>query len=205
MKSAPDCAPVRAWRNRVGARRLARTCRAAVLIGGLCAGGAAAQPPSDVWPEHVGTVLELLQAETRRAIESVQPRHATPGTPAAEGTGRPARPAAAVIELAALYGTRDSLTAIVYVDGVRKAYRPGAALPYAGAGSAHEYRLVRIVDTCVVLRKGARGALRTACFQPGASAPRPAVHADGPGLDGPGRDRAGHGAALGAPLPAPMP
>ncbi len=167
------------------------------LVGGLCLGAAAqvgASPPEHAWHANASSVLELLQADTRRAFEGLRaaepPRDAAPAAPVNSG------PKADRIELAALYGTAGRFTAVVYVNGVRKEYRPGAKLPYAGGGSASEYRLLRIVDSCVILQKAKAARVRSACF-------RPASEADtAPSLAGSTALAAGDpGAALNTPLP----
>src|SRR5690606_25504498 len=106
------------------------------------------------WREQITSVLELMQQDARKARQAAGLE--SPRTVAPERTA-----AAAVddrLQLTALYGSAGALTVVVHVNGARKEYRPGATLPYGGAGSRKEYRLERIVDTCVVLRKpGARG------------------------------------------------
>ena len=134
--------------------------------------------PAD-WQAGATHVRELVQAELRGPVE-----------PAPVSA---ARPAPAPPRLVALYGTAGHYTVILDVDGVRKEYRPGASLPYGGQGGATEYRLVRLIDTCVVLRRGAQGRLRTACYVP---QPAP-VLAPAPGSPA----AAAAGDVLSSPLP----
>lgn len=148
--------------------------------------------PGATWEKHTESVLELLMQDTRRALEHYESRR-TGSRPEVKPADRtPARAMADRIELIELYGHGDTLTAVLAVNGQRKEYRPGATLPYGGQGSRNEYRLVRIVDTCVVLRKGS-GPLRTACYQPRMhyGTVRPGTAVRGRSADGP----------LSAPLP----
>lgn len=116
---------------------------------------------SDAWHADTATVLELLRADAQRAMASL-----APVLPAPQEATTAVAPRQAQVRLAKLYGTAGQFTAVVYVDDVRKEYRPGASLPYGSRGGSAEYRLVRIVDTCVVLRRGGGGPIRTACFAP---------------------------------------
>lgn len=167
---------------------------------------------SEAWHAHAESVLELLQADTRRALDGMaagrpgpaaDPAARSPGAPgqSSDQSGpaerAPTRPARDRVELAALYGTAGRFTAVVYVNGRRKEYRPGATLPYAGDGAAREYRLVRIVDSCVLLKKQNARQTRSACFNP---ARQPDAL---PLQQGRRTLAAGETASLDAPLPGP--
>lgn len=145
-------------RTRAGSRVLAAGGALAFWFACLPVGALAASPD---WQAGAATVRDLMQGELRPAPAVPAPR------PALASSG---------VRLTALYGTAGQLTAVLDVGGVRKEYRPGASLPYGGNGSATEYRLVRIVDTCVVLRRGTQGRLRTACYAPTSPVPRPSSH-----------------------------
>lgn len=154
-----------------------------------------AEPQADAWHANADSVLELLQADTRRALENANlPARDSPAAEPAQAT---AVKRADDIRLAALYGVDGNMTAVVYVNGVHKEYRPGAKLPYAGAGSAVEYRLLRIVDSCVVLQKKGSKRVRSACFQP---ALEPAFLAPRVGSTA---LASGSADVLGSPLPLP--
>lgn len=174
-------------------RRRSFGAKLGLMTAALVASQAVAQAP-DAWHANAESVLELLQADTRRAWAATglsnQSRPALSSAAAAQPPDE--------LELAALYGTSGRLTAVVYVNGVRKEYRPGAKLPYAGAGGSREYRLLRIADTCVVLQKTGRAA-RSVCFR--TDMPEPGSP---PSLAGSNALAAGHSPALGAPLPAAM-
>lgn len=156
---------------------------------------------SEAWHAHAESVLELLQADTRRALGSLEagrPRDPASKPDTTAGAADRAAPAGGVpdqLELVALYGTAGRFTAVVHVNGVRKEYRPGATLPYAGGGAAREYRLVRIVDSCVLLKRQNARQTRSACFSPARDAEP--LHADRRALV------TGEAASLSMPLPAP--
>lgn len=173
-------------------RRRSPGARLGLMTAALVASQAMAQT-QDAWHANAESVLELLQADTRRAWTATGLSSQSPPAPSSAAAQPPDE-----LELAALYGTSGRLTAVVYVNGVRKEYRPGAKLPYAGAGGAREYRLLRIVDTCVVLQKTGRAA-RSVCFR--TDMPEPGSP---PSLAGSTALAAGHSPALGAPLPAAM-
>jgi hypothetical protein len=181
-----------------------RTALATVLgLLGLSAAPTCARASSEAWHAHAESVLELLQADTRRALDSLaagrlQSATSTPAsTPGVADGAAPARAAPDELELAALYGTAGRFTAVVYVNGVRKEYRPGATLPYAGRGAAREYRLIRIVDSCVLLKRQNARQTRSACFNPARQQDAVPLHADRRVLAG------GEAASLGMPLPGP--
>jgi len=158
---------------------------------------------SEAWHAHADSVLELLQAETRRALDGMAAgrAQATTSTTAPAQANQeavaPDRVAPDQLELAALYGTAGRFTAVVYVNGMRKEYRPGATLPYAGGGAAREYRLVRIVDSCVLLKRQNARQTRSACFNPARQPDAVAPHSDHRML------AAGEAASLNTPLPGP--
>lgn len=179
-----------------------RTLLAAVLaLLSLSGAAGPVQASSEAWHAHAESVLELLQVDTRRALDNMAAGRppaadATPRLPEPPAGGAPVRAARDRVELAALYGTDGKLTAVVYVNGQRKEYRPGATLPYAGEGASREYRLIRIVDSCVLLQRQNSRQTRSACFNP-------ARHPDAMPLQE-GRTLAGgEEALLKAPLPGP--
>ncbi len=139
------------------------------MMSGLTTENAWAQSTSSSWEQHAQSVLDLLMLDTRRALDE----HAARSTRSKAVVSQPERtqqsqgskPAVDQIKLVKLYGHSERLTVVLNVNGHRKEYRPGATLPYGGGGRHREYRLLRIVDTCVVLRKG-NGPTRTACYQP---------------------------------------
>ena len=192
-------------------RRAARACirgrrlAAAAVIAGLSVGSASARASAEAWHAHAESVLELLQADTRRALGDLAGRapqtagQADPsgGSRAVQEPVAPGRVAPDRLELAALYGTTGRLTAVVYVNGVRKEYRPGATLPYAGKGSASEYRLIRIVDTCVLLKRRNARHTRSACFNPSSQPDAVPPRSDSRVLAA-----GGEATSLAAPLPA---
>lgn len=166
MKNVKQKIPVDVSHVRGGAHRppyLLRVVGSLAAVGLLASSQAAWGMSRDdlAWQDQTASVLELLQADTRRALlreGGAATREASPA--------RPVAPAEDVLRLAALYGTADQVTAVLYVNGVRKEYRPGASLPYGGAGSAREYRLQRVLDSCVVLRKARASRVRSVCFEP---------------------------------------
>lgn len=169
------------YRNRLLVRTGKTLSWVALTCAGVLPGGAAATDQGkagQAWEEQITSVLELMQHDARRAREGA-------GVVATGALVKSATPAADDrLQLAALYGSAGALTAIVYVNGVRKEYRPGASLPYGGAGSRREYRLERIVDTCVVLRKPGARSTRSACYQPEAT-PLPVAPSSVVALDAP--------------------
>lgn len=125
--------------------------------------GAANDPalPTATWP--TGTVLELLRLDAQQALAQLRGGPGLPGTARAEAAAPTAStPVVDRIEVAAIYGTAGRLTAVLYINGRRKEYRPGAPLPVGSATARGEYRLVRIADGCVWLAAGARQ--RSACY-----------------------------------------
>lgn len=169
------------WRGALAVRPRARG-RAAVL-GLLACGAVWALPPDQaVWRDQTASVLELLKEDTRRALE--QEGLADRQRPA-DAPARAVPPAADTLRLAALYGTAGQLTAVLYVNGVRKEYRPGASLPYGGAGAVREYRLQRVLDSCVVVRKAGVARIRSVCFEPVADPALVAMPAEAAALDSP--------------------
>lgn len=168
-------------RCRQGACTVRTSIATALALLSLSDASTPVQASSEAWHAHAESVLELLQADTRRALDSMaagRPGSAAdaaarppgaqgqPSDQAGPAAPAPARAARDRVELAALYGTAGRFTAVVYVNGQRKEYRPGATLPYAGDGAAREYRLVRIVDSCVLLKKQNARQARSACFNP---------------------------------------
>lgn len=136
------------------------------------------------WALQQSQVLDLLLADTRRALGIAAAPAST--APSATAAVKPpeATPASPVLRLRGLYGTESRYTVLLEVNGEVKTYRPGATLPINGRGAGHEFRLVRVVDRCVVVRQGARGRLHTACYQRplgglGLAAPRPAAASPG--------------------------
>lgn len=125
------------------------------------------------WAAQREQVLDLLVHDTRQALAALQAAPApTAGPPAARPAGsvvdlaaRPALPSPPHLQLRGLFGTEPHYTVLLAVDGQLHTYRPGASLPLNGRGRRHDYRLVRVIDRCVVVRRGARGPLRTACYQ----------------------------------------
>lgn len=177
-----------------------RTARATWLAAWTATSAALALPgaaiaSSEAWHAHAESVLELLQADTRRALAGM-PGASGPAAPAARSPVQPPK-APDRIELTALYGTDGKFTAVVHVNGVRKEYRPGATLPYAGNGAAREYRLVRIVDSCVLLKKQNQSRTRSACFNPTLQLDAVPVRQGNPAM-------AGAASSLNAPLPDVM-
>nr|MBF0684621.1 hypothetical protein [Pseudomonas sp.] len=188
-----------------GAPVVARRLVVAVAFTGAFVLSSSVSASSEAWHAHAESVLELLQADTRRALDNVAGR-APQAAGQMESSGRapvaPDRVAADRVapdrlELAALYGTAGRLTAVVYVNGERKEYRPGATLPYAGKGAAGEYRLVRIVDTCVLLKRRNARQTRSACFNPASQPDAVPLHSDNRVLAA-----GSEAASLAMPLPA---
>lgn len=154
---------------------------------------AASEVDAHSWRDHTQSVLELLMQDTQRALQAHAPRQPAAPPRAAPVVAQPKpAPVRDTIRLVELFGAGDQLTAVVQVNGQRKEYKPGASLPYAGGGRRVEYRLLRIVDTCVVLQKG-KGAIRTACYEPQRA--KPALSAVSVGSQVPAAT------ALSAPLP----
>lgn len=175
----------------------------ALVLLSLSSAPAPVRASSEAWHAHADSVLELLQAETRRALDGmVADRPQATITAPAPAQGRqeatsPDRVLPDRVELAALYGTAGRYTAVVYVNGMRKEYRPGATLPYAGGGAAREYRLIRIVDSCVLLKRQNARQTRSACFNPARQPDAVPPHSDHRVL------AAGEAASLNMPLPEP--
>lgn len=113
-------------------------------------------------------VREMLRIDTARALAAERARQAPVAKPAAA----PARRGDRVV-LTSLYGTKGTLNAIVQVNGESRFYRQGDELPRGATDTAGEYRLQRIDDGCVYLRKGA--SVRSACILPSAPGARVAA------------------------------
>ncbi|OVZ54353.1 hypothetical protein CDO44_26800 [Pigmentiphaga sp. NML080357] len=127
-------------------------------------------PPALAKEAELEKVREMLRLDTERALAAERSRQG------AAGRGAPAAPARRgdKLVLASVYGLRGALTAVVLVNGEPRVYRQGRDLPRGATSSNAEYRLQRIEDGCVYLRKGSAGE-RSACFDPSASLPRPPV------------------------------
>jgi len=185
----------------------------ALVLLSLSSSPAPVRASSEAWHAHADSVLELLQAETRRALDGMvadRPQATSTAPAPAQGRQEPTSPDRVApdrvapdrvlpdrVELAALYGTAGRYTAVVYVNGMRKEYRPGATLPYAGGGAAREYRLIRIVDSCVLLKRQNARQTRSACFNPPRQPDAVPPHSDHRVL------AAGEAASLNMPLPEP--
>lgn len=109
-------------------------------------------------------VRDMLRIDTERALAAERARHA----PAARAAPAAVRRSDRVL-LSSLYGLKGSLSAVVLVNDEPRLYRQGSELPRGTLAPAQEYRLLRIDDGCVYLRKGT--AERSACFA--AAEPRP--------------------------------
>jgi len=113
-------------------------------------------------------VREMLRLDTERALAAERARRGAGG----EGAQPPKvarRPDKLV--LSAVYGLRGALTVVVLVNGEPKVYRQGRDLPFGATSASSDYRLHRIEEGCIYLRKGA--VQRSACFDPSASLPSP--------------------------------
>ena len=138
------------------------------------AGKPEASPNTDAvaagWALQQAQVLDLLLADTQQALaQGATGAVAQPPAGSVATAAAPAPVAAPVPRLRGLYGIEPHYTVLLEVAGELKTYRPGASLPINGRSGSQEFRLVRVVDRCVVLRQGARGRLHTACYlgQPG--------------------------------------
>ncbi|MDX3907347.1 MAG: hypothetical protein QHC78_16780 [Pigmentiphaga sp.] len=109
---------------------------------------------------ELGKVREMLRLDTERALAAERSRQGSPkgASPA------PARRGDRLV-LSSIHGLRGDLSAVVLVNGEAKLYRQGRDLPRGTVSPAHEYRLQRIDEDCVYLRKGRTGE-RSACFTP---------------------------------------
>ncbi|MEK7945569.1 hypothetical protein WKR98_12495 [Pigmentiphaga sp. YJ18] len=113
-------------------------------------------------------VREMLRIDTARALAAERARQA-PVTKAAPAQARRGDR----VVLTSLYGLKGALHAIVQVNGEPRLYRQGDELPRGATDAAREYRLQRIDDGCVYLRKGT--AVRSACILPSAPGSRMAA------------------------------
>jgi len=123
--------------------------------------------PAAAAEAELDKVRDMLRIDTERALAAERARQA----PAARAAPAPVRRSDR-IDLSSLYGLKGALSAVVLVNGEPRFYRQGSELPRGALAAAQEYRLLRIDDGCVYLRKGTKE--RSACFvraEPGPAAP----------------------------------
>lgn len=140
-------------------------------------------PRVEAAESELDKVREMLRIDTARALAAERARQA----PAPRSAAAPARHGDKIV-LTSLYGLSGGLNAVVLVNGESRLYRQGSELPRGTTHPGREYRLQRIDDGCVYLKKGAEE--RSACIPP--AVPMPAA-------------AAGAGSAGMAPVPAPAP
>ncbi|MBN9472541.1 MAG: hypothetical protein ABS43_16735 [Bordetella sp. SCN 67-23] len=117
--------------------------------------------PTGAAEGELDKVREMLRIDTARALAAERARQAPVARPAPAQARRGDQ-----VVLTSLYGLKGALNAIVQVNGEPRLYRQGDELPRGATDAAGEYRLQRIDDGCVYLRKGA--SVRSACILPSA-------------------------------------
>ncbi len=117
-------------------------------------------PASGAWQQEASLVRDWMTEESRRARPDTVEK-----SPAANGKAEGVAPKRLPPRVRAVYGTHPDYTIWLEVDGRLRHYRPGASLPLNARNDSREYRLVKVVDRCVVLRPVNGGRNHTVCYQ----------------------------------------